>query len=160
MVNLTEIRKKTVSATEYINGLDEPFRQGFIERKQTYPLHTEAVERLKKLGEKYVVVAFSAAWCKDCAVNIPILALLSEETGMEVRVFGGIKKDPLSHLHRWRMPPSPPETESFKIDKLPSILVFNAAGNEIGRIVEGPKLQPSLEQELIEVIKTRQACVE
>lgn len=158
MVDLTEIRKKAVSATEYIKGLDEPFKKRFIERKQTYRLHTEIVEQLKKLRERYVVVAFSATWCKDCAVNIPVLALLSEETGLEVRVFGGIKKDPLGHLHKWRIPPSPPETELFKIDKLPSILIFDIGGNELGRIVETPKLQPTLEQELLEIIKTRQAC--
>jgi hypothetical protein len=107
-----------------------------------------------------VGVAFSATWCKDCVVNIPILALLSEETGLEVRVFGGIKKDPLSQLHKWRIPPSPPETESFKIDKLPSILVIDIAGNEIGRIIETPKLRPTLEEELLEIIKTGQACAD
>jgi hypothetical protein len=103
-----------------------------------------------------VIVAFSATWCKDCAVNIPVLALLSEVTGLEIRVFRGIKKDSLSPLHKWRIPPSPPEIESFKIDKLPSILIFDIAGNEMGRIVEAPKLLPTLEQELLETIKTRQ----
>jgi len=160
MVDVTEIRKKTVSATEYINGLDEPFKERFLERKRTYQLDAETVKQLKKLEEKYVVVAFSAIWCKDCAVNIPVLALLSEETGLEVRVFGGIRKDPLSHLHKWRVPPSPPEIESFKIDKLPSILIIHSAGNEIGRIVETPKVQPTLEQELLEIIKTWQACAD
>jgi hypothetical protein len=158
MVDLTEIRKKTVSATEYIESLDEPFQKRFIERKKTYRLQRGIVEQLKKVRERCVVVAFSATWCKDCAVNIPVLALLSEVTGLEVRVFGGIKKDPLSPLHKWRIPPSPPETESFKIDKLPSILVFDIAGNELGRIVETPKLLLTLEQELLEIIKTRQAC--
>ena len=160
MVDLTEIRKKTVSATEYINGLDEPFKERFLERKRAYQLGAETVKQLKKLEEKYMVVAFSAIWCKDCAVNIPVLALLSEETGLEVRVFGGIRKDPLSHLHKWRVPPSPPEIESFKIDKLPSILIIHSAGNEIGRIVETPKVQPTLEQELLEIIKTWQACAD
>jgi thiol-disulfide isomerase/thioredoxin len=157
MVDLTDIRKKTVSATEYIDGLDEPFKERFLERKRTYQMHTETVKQLKKLEEKYVVVAFSATWCKDCAVNIPVLALLSEETGLEVRVFGGIKKDPLSQLHKWRIPPSPSEIESFKIDKLPSILIIDIAGNEIGRIIETPKLRPTLEEELLEIIKAGQA---
>ena len=160
MVDVTEIRKKTVSATEYINGLDEPFKERFLERKRTYQLDAETVKQLKKLEEKYMVVAFSAIWCKDCAVNIPVLALLSEETGLEVRVFGGIRKDPLSHLHKWRVPPSPPEIESFKIDKLPSILIIHSTGNEIGRIVETPKVQPTLEQELQDIIKTWQACAD
>jgi thiol-disulfide isomerase/thioredoxin len=152
MVDLSEIRKKTVSANEYINGLEQPFREKFLARKRTYQLHTETVKQLKTLKGLYVVVAFSAAWCKDCAANIPVLALLSEETGLEVRVFGGLRKDPLSHLHKWRIPPSPPETELFNVDKIPLVLIFDIAGNETGRIVETPKRQPTLEQEILEII--------
>jgi hypothetical protein len=63
MVDLTEIRKKTVSATECIESLDEPFQKRFIEQKKTYRLQTGTVEQLKKLRERYVVVAFSATWC-------------------------------------------------------------------------------------------------
>jgi hypothetical protein len=47
-----------------------------------------------------VLVVFSAQWCKDCATNIPVLALISEATGVDVRVFGGLKKDPLSHTRK------------------------------------------------------------
>jgi hypothetical protein len=154
MVNLPEMRNKTVTASEYINGLKQPFREKFLARKRTYQLNMEAVQQLKALKGQCMVVAFSAAWCKDCAANIPVLALLTEETGLEVRVFGGLKKDPLSHLHKWHIPPSPPETELFNVDRIPLILIFDIAGNEIGRIVETPKRQPTLEQEISEVIMT------
>jgi len=156
MVAIPEIRKKTVTAKEYINSLEQPFKEGFLARKRTYQLHTETVKQLKELKERYEVVAFSAAWCKDCAANIPVLALLNDETGLEVRVFGGIKKDPLSHLHKWRIPPSPREIELFTVDKLPCILILDIAGNEIGRIVEAPKRQPTLEQEMLELIISRE----
>jgi hypothetical protein len=80
---------------------------------------------------------------KDCAKHIPVLALLSEATGLEVRVFGGIKKDPLSHTCKWRIPPSPPEVRTFDIDGLPTIMILDAKGREIGRIVETPRHWPT-----------------
>jgi len=154
-VNLSEIRQKTVAVNEYIESLEHPFCENFLKRKQAYPLSMEAINQLGKIAKNYVVVAFSAEWCKDCAANIPVLALVSEVTGLEVRIFGGIKKDPLSPTRKWRIPPSPPEVETFKIDKLPTIIIFDKEGNEVERIIENPKQMPTLEQELCEMIKSK-----
>lgn len=154
-VDLSEIRKRTVSISHYIDGLEEPFKESFVARKQTYQLHKEAVDQLKQFAHSYMVVAFSASWCKDCAQNIPVLALIAETTGLQVRVFGGLMKDPLSHTSKWRIPPSPPEVIAFNVDKTPLIIVFDVNGREIGRIVESAKRCATLEQELCEIIKSR-----
>lgn len=95
-------------------------------------------------------------WCQDCATKIPVLALISEATGVDVRVFGGLKKDPLSHTRKWRIPPSPPEADTFRIGKIPTMIVLSRDGREIGRIVENPKLAPTLKQEICEIIKSQQ----
>jgi thiol-disulfide isomerase/thioredoxin len=154
-VDLSEIRKRTVSIGQYIDGLEEPFKESFVARKQTYQLQKEAVDQLKQFARSYMVVAFSASWCKDCAQNIPVLALIAETTGLQVRVFGGLMKDPLSHTSKWRIPPSPPEVITFNVDKIPLIIVFDVNGKEIGRIVESAKRCPTLEQELCEIIKSQ-----
>lgn len=151
-VNLWEIRIKTVSVKDYIENLEEPFREKFLTRKQTYLSNQEAVNKLKNLAKEYVIVAFSAEWCKDCASNIPVLALLSEIIGLEVRIFGGLVKDPLSHTKKWRIPPSPPEVETFQVDKVPFMMVFDKNGVEIGKIIENPKRMPTLEQEILQII--------
>jgi thiol-disulfide isomerase/thioredoxin len=151
-INLSEIRKKTVSVEQYLDSLEEPFRERFLTRKQTYTLNQEAVNQLKKVADKYVIVAFSAEWCKDCAVNIPVLALISEATGLEVRIFGGLKKDSLSHTRKWRIPPSPQEVETFQVDKIPLIIVFDKEGKDIGKIIENPREKPTLEEELVKII--------
>lgn len=153
-IELAEIRKRTVSVNEYLNSLGEPFREKFFTRKQTYKLNQEVITQLKKFADKFVVVAFSAEWCKDCAANIPVLALISEETGLEVRVFGGLMKDPLSHIRKWRIPPSPPEVETFRVDKIPLIILFSKEGKEVGKIIENP-LKPTLEEELLTVISEK-----
>jgi len=151
-INLSEIRKKTVSVEQYLDSLEEPFRERFLTRKQTYTLNQEAVNQLKKVADKYVIVAFSTEWCKDCAVNIPVLALISEATGLEVRIFGGLKKDSLSHTRKWRIPPSPQEVETFQVDKIPLIIVFDKEGKDIGKIIENPREKPTLEEELVKII--------
>jgi hypothetical protein len=154
-VDLSEIRKRTVSISQYIDGLEEPFKESFVARKQTYQLHKETVDQLKQFAHSYMVVAFSASWCKDCTQNITVLGLIAETTGLQVRVFGGLMKDPLSHTSKWRIPPSSPEVITFNVDKIPLIIVFDVNGKEIGRIVESAKRCPTLEQELCEIIKSR-----
>jgi thiol-disulfide isomerase/thioredoxin len=151
-IDLSKIRKRTVSVSQYIESLKQPFRDKFLTRKQTYQLKQEAINQLKKFADKYIVVAFSAEWCKDCAVNIPVIALISEATGLEARIFGGLKKDPLSHTRKWRIPPSPPEVETFQVDKIPLIILLDRGGEYIGKIIENPLEKPTLEEELIQII--------
>jgi thiol-disulfide isomerase/thioredoxin len=152
--DLLDIRKKTVSVDQYIECLEQPLKEKFLNRKQAYKLQAETVDQLKDFTKKYVAIVFSATWCKDCAEYIPVLSLISETTGLEVRVFGGLMKDPLSHVCKWRIPPSPPEVITFEVDKIPLIVIVDPHGREIGRIVESPKRWPTLEQELYEIIKS------
>jgi len=155
MVDLEEIRRKTVSVDDYISSLSGSFREKFLDRKESYQPNREAVEKLKKKANKYMVVVFSAEWCKDCAKNVPVLWLISESTGLEVRVFGHMKKDPLSPKTKWRIPPSPPEVKTFDVQKIPWILIFDRKGKEIGKIIENPKYMGSIEEELSYLIGER-----
>jgi hypothetical protein len=153
-IDLSEIRTKTLTVNEYIEKLEEPFRQNFLNRKQTYTPKPETLDSLRKITDNHMIIAFCAGWCKDCTKNIPVLALIAESTGLEVRVFGGFKRDPLSSSCKWRIPPSPPEVQTFNVDKIPLMIVFDKEGNEVGRIVENPKVMPTLEEEICEIIKS------
>ena len=154
-IDLQEIRGRTLSANEYLDSLETPFKDKFLSRKQTYTLNQEAVRRLKENADKYVIIVFSAKWCKDCAANVPVLAMIAETTGLETRIFGNLKKDPLSHTRKWRTPPSPPEVETFNVDRIPVVIIVNKKGEEIGRIVENPKPGLTLEEEIYEIIASR-----
>ncbi len=92
MANLKEIEKKTVPVDEYVKKVPSPFNKKFSERKQSYQLDEEVVQKLKSYTRDVVIVVFSAQWCKDCAANVPILALIAERTNIKVRVFGGLKR--------------------------------------------------------------------
>ena len=155
-INQTATRRKTLATDEYVGSLEQIFRDRFLARKQTYPLQCVAVEEPQKSAGSYTIVAFSASWYKDCAEQIPVLGHIAEANGLEVRIFGGIKKDPLSHTSKWRIPPSPPEVTTFLVDTLPTIIVFDIDGKEVGRIEERPKTMSTLEQEICEIVKSRQ----
>jgi len=152
-IDLAQIERRTVSISEYLRTLDERFRQKFIEAKSTYQSKQGSIDQLRNAASEYVIVVFSAAWCKDCAVMIPALALISEETGLHVRVFGALKKDALNPSCKWRIPPSPPEVQMFGVDKIPLAIVCERHGLEIGRIAEKPSQNLSLEEELLEIVK-------
>ncbi|MFB0514693.1 MAG: TlpA family protein disulfide reductase [Candidatus Bathyarchaeia archaeon] len=150
--NLKIINKRTVSVEKYINKLAQPFKEKFSERKQTYQLNEEAVRKLKNYAKDVVIVVFSAEWCKECAASVPVLALLAEKTGVKVRVFGGLKTDPLNPKEKWRIPPSPPEVKAFNVRKAPHIIVFDKQGKQLGTIIENPKPENTLEEEILHII--------
>lgn len=153
-INLQEIIKRPVPVNEYIEKIAQPFKDKFLERKQNYRLNEEAVSKLKEYSRSLMIVVFSAEWCKDCAANVPILALIAEKTGIKVRVFGGLKRNTLNPKEKWRIPPSPPEVKTFKVEKIPHIMIINKKGEVIGKIIENPKYKETLEEEIIHIIES------
>jgi len=155
MIDLDEIRRKTVSVDEYLSAMESPSKEKFLARKDTYQLNQNAINELKRIAHKYSVVVFSAEWCKDCVNNIPVLELVSKATGLEVRVFGHIMKDALSTKEKWRIPPSPPEVKTFGVEKLPWIIIIDKTGEEVGKIIENPVHTGSIEEELLYLCSKR-----
>jgi thiol-disulfide isomerase/thioredoxin len=150
---LKELVRRTVSVKDYVMHMDEPFRDRFLKRMKAYSLKEDIVEELKKRVDEIFVVVFSAEWCKDCAANVPVLALLANKTGVKVRVFGGLKKDLLNPNETWRIPPSPPELREFKVERTPHIVVFHINGLQLGKIVEKPAPNKTLEEEILQLVK-------
>jgi len=144
---------KTVSVTDYVMHMDEPFRSRFLERMKAYSLKEDVVEELKKYVDEIFVVVFSAEWCKDCTANVPVLALLAQKIALKARVFGGLKKDPFDPNEEWKIPPSPPEVKEFRVGKIPHIVVFHLTGQELGRIVEKPASGKTMEEEILQLVR-------
>lgn len=138
---------------DYIMHMSDPFKAKFLERMETYSLKENVVKELKKYVDKIFVVVFSAEWCKDCAANVPVLALLADKTGLKVRVFGGLRKDPLNSNEKWRIPPSPLEVREFKVESIPHIVIFHINGRELGKIIENPAPNKTTEEEILQLAK-------
>lgn len=128
-------------------------QEAFARRRAEYRLDDGVVGELKRLSGGYVVVVFSAEWCPDCMRNVPVLDLISEATGLEVRVLGHIVRDAKSSTERWRIPPSPVEVKEFDVVKIPLIVVLDRDGERVGEIVENPPPGKTVEGALLDILR-------
>ncbi len=152
MHDLDEIRASSEPAPEYVEAFREKAPR-LHEQYVTYRLDEEAAAKIRCHSDRFLVVVFSAEWCPDCHRNVPILALLNREAGLEVRVFGHLMRDTKNDKRRWRIPPSPPEVDDFDVVKIPHIAVLDMKGEVVGEIIENPPEGKSLEQALLEILE-------
>jgi thiol-disulfide isomerase/thioredoxin len=151
MYNVDKLKRSSEPIMTYLEGAKAKTDR-FNERFYGYKLDHETVEKMRKHAKKAVAFVFSAEWCPDCYRNVPVLALISEATGLEVRVFGHLMRDSKSNVKRWAVPPSPKEVEEFKVAKIPYIIVLNMKGEKLGEIVENPRPGLTLEEELLGIL--------
>ncbi|MGM0687135.1 MAG: TlpA family protein disulfide reductase [Promethearchaeati archaeon] len=153
MVDLDDIKSRTVTAKEYIEKMEGKQGDMFLEKYNECTLDPEATKKLAEISDDYVFVVMSAAWCGDCKEMVSALAKLEEEVGLDVRVFGGIKTDPLNKDRQWRIPPSPPEIEKWNVTAIPWVRIFDKKGNQRGAIIEKPRVKDSVEAEILHVLR-------
>ncbi len=149
---LEAIMSNSESVADYLTSSDEKAPK-FAERKATYKLNKDTVEKIKAYAGSAVVVVFSAEWCPDCYRNVPVLGLISEETSLEVRVFGHLMRNVKDPNEKWAIPPSPPEVKDFNVIKIPLITVLNEDGERLGEIIENPPEGQTLERALLDILK-------
>lgn len=152
MHDLDKIRVSSESVLDYVEACREKAPR-LYEQYETYRLDEEVVTKIRCHSDRVIVVVFSAEWCPDCHRNVPILALLNRETGLEVRVFGHLIRD-AKKGSRWRIPPSPPEVDDFDVVKIPHIAVIDMNGEVVGEIIENPPEGKTLEQALLDIFET------
>jgi len=152
MHDLDEIRAGSEPVLEYMEACREKAPR-LHEQYETYRLDGEAAAKIGCHSGRHVVAVFSAEWCPDCHRNVPILALLNREAGLEVRVFGHLMRDAKNDKRRWRIPPSPPEVEEFDVVKIPHIAVLDMGGDVVGEIIENPPGGRSLERALLDIFE-------
>lgn len=153
MVDLQDIRKRTLSVRQYVDGAEPAARDTMLEKYRNYKLDIKVLESLKTVVRGVTCVVFSASWCKDCKEALPVLLHLEEKLNLEVRVFGTIKTSPLRPDQKWAVPPSPPEMNEWKITHIPWIEFFDSRGKRIGTIIEKPHVKETLEAEVLYTLK-------
>jgi thiol-disulfide isomerase/thioredoxin len=151
-LELEAIRSNSESVADYLKSSEEKTPK-FTERKTTYKLDKDTIEKIKAYTDSAVVVVFSAEWCPDCYRNVPVLGLISEGTGLEVRVFGHLMRNVTDPDEKWAIPPSPPEVKAFNVIKIPLITVLNKEGEKLGEIIENPPEGQTLERALLDILK-------
>ncbi|MHA1637869.1 MAG: TlpA family protein disulfide reductase [Candidatus Thorarchaeota archaeon] len=155
MVDLADIKERTKTVREYIDGLDKKNHEVFMKMYNGYSLDGTAVDEMKDLIQDLTLVIFSAAWCGDCKRAMPVMLQLEEKLGMDVRVFSDIKTKPLDPNVQWSIPPSPQEMDDWKVKAIPWFEFINKDGNRVAVLIEKPTVKDTLEAEIVYVLKTK-----
>jgi len=155
MSKFEDMLGRAVPISKYLSSLSSADRPKFEERGKKYKPKREVLENLRKIAKDFIVVVIGASWCKDCVTHTPVLEIIHKLTGLQVVVLGGVKTDPLNPKRQWAVPPSPPEVNTLKITRIPTILIYSIEGKEVGRIIEHPQIKPILEEELLYIMTRR-----
>ena len=150
--DVARLRRGSKAIHDYVTEPSKA-KEAFDRRRNDYRLDPVIVKELKNRAKDYLIIVFSAEWCPDCFRNVPVLDLLSEATGVEVRVFGHMMRNDKSNTRKWAVPPSPAEVDEFNVVKIPLIVVLRKDGEKLGEIIENPPQGKTLEQALLEIIK-------
>jgi thiol-disulfide isomerase/thioredoxin len=151
MINYENMCMESVPVKEYITDSIEKTEK-FQEHYENYQPNMATLKKLQKYSKDIVVYGFSAEWCPDCYRNVPVMAHISEQTGIEVRIFGNLMRDAKSDTKIWACPPSPKKVNEFQIIKIPTFILVNGSGKEIGRIIENPPEGQSWEETLLKIL--------
>ena len=149
MHDLKALRANSEPVEEYLAAPSDA-NETFTRRLQEYELDPLVTEKLKAYAGKAYIFSFSAEWCKDCKVNVPVLKLIQDATGIEVRILGHIMRAAKNPDERWRIPP---EVKTFNVVKIPHIAILDAHGNELGAVIENPPEDKTLEEALLEILE-------
>jgi len=133
---------------------------------KTYEPKVDVLERIKDLlekkNEKLKIVALGADWCPDCNRNVPRMIKnikTIKSNNIDLRILYGIM---VNALHKpgetiWHKKRSPPEAldPKFDLKKIPTFYFFNGNDDLIGIIVENPKWESTLEDDILEILENK-----
>ena len=158
MPTLNDVTEDAPTVNQYIDSMPAGYRGGFAKQLDSYELDMDIIEKLRTYANDHVIVALFANWCGDSRRAIPVLAHLEDKIGLKVRALGGMTKPSWEEKRKnpsmnWAIPPSPREIETLSVTSSPTIIIFNKSGEEVGRIKTKPKVEKTLEAEILRVIE-------
>lgn len=111
----------------------------FLNNYNDYKINSSLVSEITSKLDSAKMVVVSAFWCPDCRNNVPKMAKISEQ------------------LNNWSFEIMDRDDEGVKekysIKKIPTFIIYDKTGKELGRIIENPT-SSSLEQDMVNVLKT------
>lgn len=153
MPKFDTIETKGVSPDEFIRTIKlEKYRQMFERGVEDYKIKEDVLAKIAEVVKTntFAIRVFAADWCKDTRKAMPALSIIATRIPeINLEILGGIKNAPFDPNNRWKVPPSPPEVDTFDIRAIPTIIVFNNNGEEIGRMVERPEVTETIEEEIL-----------
>jgi len=156
-VSAQEINKKIHDQSHnkdiLINACTREGIMTFPEFKEMYdPIYAAYIPdaatmiELKKLVKKEKIKIVFGTWCGDSKVNVPnffkvLDALHFKEKNVDIIAVDGTKKAENGII------------DGLNIQRVPTFIIYDKKGDELGRIVEGPKT--TLEGDLLAILKKK-----
>jgi thiol-disulfide isomerase/thioredoxin len=142
-VTADDLFKLSVEPEEYLKkSLESPREADWRSVIESHLVDRNIVEGLSKVNRRFMLVCFSAYWCKDCLRYVPPLVESLRMAGNKNLRFGLVDYDANRKI-----------AQKTGVKSIPQLIVFNDKGSETARIIEipSPKYR-SIEEELLTTI--------
>jgi thioredoxin-related protein len=150
-----------MTAEEYMEQFGDKIELNY----KTYEPKKEILEELTQIltskNESLKILVLGADWCPDCNKNVPRMIKIIrniKNVKIEFKILYGIMKNALHKKHEslWHKTRSPPEAVDPKFDlrAIPTFYLFDSSGNLLDAIIENPKNNSTLEEEMLSIIKS------
>ena len=111
----------------------------FLSNYTDYKINSPLVSKITSKLDSGKMVVVSAYWCPDCRNNVPKMAKISEQ--LQYWSFEIMDRDDVG------------VKEKYSIKKIPTFIIYDKFGKELGRIIENPT-SSSLEQDMVNILTT------
>jgi thiol-disulfide isomerase/thioredoxin len=143
VISAENLLKAGVKPEAYLKKIEStPKASAWKFRLDNYSPNSIAVQGLSRVKKKFSLVSFSAHWCKDCVQNIPALvnSLRSAKNANIQLVMIDVDDNKKT-------------AQEADVRAIPTIIIYNAEGNEVARIIENPSKEfGSIEEELLSIL--------
>jgi thioredoxin-related protein len=161
-IHWSDIQSETMTAEEYLERYNH--KQVIVKNYEEYNPKIEIINEIKKIlkekNESFKILVLGADWCPDCSVNTPRMVQLRDTITkglIELKILYGVKVNALRKQGEilWHSSQSPPEAldPKFDLKKIPTIYFFNKKGKYLGRIIENPGANSTLEEDMLKILK-------
>lgn len=131
----------------YADLIDEPTFSWITTGMEEYAPDKEAVQFLKNNLNRYTLFIAVGTWCGDSKELLPKLFRVLQDAGIshEYLMMAGLDRDKTTLTKEGKK-----AVRKYKIKLLPTFVVLDGNGHEVGRIEES--VNKSVEEDLVEII--------
>lgn len=146
----TKGREKILGEITKEGFTQNSFNTWFTPNYEAYEPDEKIIKKLKRKLKKYTITVFMGTWCGDSKREVPKFYKVLEEANFpesKLRVVG------LNNgREQYKQGPNG-EEKGLNIHRVPTFIVYNKKGKEVGRIVEHPV--ESLEADLLKICRRK-----
>ncbi|WP_421939155.1 thioredoxin family protein [Pedobacter sp.] len=124
------------------------FKEMYDPLYEAYTPDAATMIEIKKLLKKEKITIVFGSWCGDSKVNVPNFFKILDAAGFSEKNINIIAVDGNKKAENGLL-------DKLNILRVPTFIISDKKGNEIGRIIEGPK--NTLEADLLEILKKKNA---